>query len=162
MDVADWISKTVPAQSGCYVLVLFLRQSQQLTVGRRAAVEFPSGYYLYVGSAFGPGGLRARLGRHLSGSRRRHWHVDYLREVAEPVEAWFQTLAVSREHEWADCLGRGRGLRPVAGFGASDCGCLSHLYRGKALPGCSAFRVRLPPGDASALPISRIRVPPQP
>jgi Uri superfamily endonuclease len=162
VDTVDRIREIVPARSGCYVLVLFLQQRHQLTVGRRAAGEFSPGYYLYVGSAFGPGGLRARLGRHVSGSGRRHWHVDYLRAVAAPVEAWFQIQAVSGEHEWAECLGRGRGLRPVAGFGASDCGCLSHLYQSTALPGCAAFRARLPRGESPALPVRRIRLQPQP
>ena len=162
MPTAGSIRDCVPAQSGCYVLVLLLQQRHQLTVGRRAPGEFPPGHYLYVGSAFGPGGLRARLDRHVSGSRRRHWHVDYLREVAQPVEVWFQTQTASREHEWADCLSRGRELRPVVGFGVSDCGCLTHLYHSKSLPAHAAFCRRLPRDLASAFPVQRIRLSPQP
>jgi len=38
------------------------------------------GYYIYIGSAFGPGGVRARMLRHLRADKPKHWHIDYLRE----------------------------------------------------------------------------------
>jgi Uri superfamily endonuclease len=67
------------------VLVLRLDTPQTIAIGRLGSIDFPVGWYLYVGSAHGPGGLHARLARHrrrLGGTKRAHWHVDYLREHA--------------------------------------------------------------------------------
>ncbi|HYA22015.1 MAG TPA: DUF123 domain-containing protein [Thermoproteota archaeon] len=41
-------------------------------------MAFHPGLYLYVGSARGPGGLRARVARHLRRDKVRKWHIDYL------------------------------------------------------------------------------------
>ena len=112
-------------------------------MGRLGLLEFRSGYYVYAGSAFGPGGLRARLTRHWIGSTRRHWHVDHLRAAAEPAGAWFQVQQQSREHEWAGALARGRGAVPVPGFGSSDCACTSHLFHFDSAPSFEAFSRRL-------------------
>ena len=46
---------------GIYALVLHLEHREEITVGKLGTVTFPAGYYLYVGSALGPGGLEARL-----------------------------------------------------------------------------------------------------
>jgi Uri superfamily endonuclease len=37
------------------------------------------GYYLYLGSALGLGGLRTRIADRQKPSLRPHWHFDYLR-----------------------------------------------------------------------------------
>ena len=47
---------------GAYALVLHLERKEEITVGRLGTFAFPAGYYLYAGSALGPGGLEARLG----------------------------------------------------------------------------------------------------
>lgn len=135
--------ETVPAGPGCYALVLALGSTTHVDVGRLGPLELLPGYYIYVGSAFGPGGLRARLSRHWAGASRRYWHIDYLRAVSKPVSAWFQVQRESREHEWAAALARGRSLDAVPGFGCSDCRCVSHLYHSAAAPSFAAFRRRL-------------------
>jgi histidyl-tRNA synthetase len=90
-------------------------------------VILPPGAYLYLGSAHGPGGLPARLRRHLSADKRPHWHVDRL-TAAGTVERIF-VLPNGRECDLVD-----RALKlpaahvPVAGFGSSDCRrCPAHL-----------------------------------
>jgi hypothetical protein len=80
------ISRTVvdiPADPGAYLLHLRLHQPRILRVGRLGEFSFAAGEYLYTGSACGPGGLRARLGRHLRGGGKPHWHIDSLRAAAE-------------------------------------------------------------------------------
>jgi len=52
------------AEPGTYALLLKLDKQERITVGRLGTFDFPAGYYLYVGSALGPGGLQARLARH--------------------------------------------------------------------------------------------------
>ena len=80
--------------------------------------------------ARGPGGLRARLGRHWDGGERLHWHVDYLRRAAQPAAAaWVPGRSVV-ECRWAHRLASVGDLEPgPAGFGASDCRCPTHLFR---------------------------------
>ena len=51
---------------------------------RFGKLTLAAGQYAYVGSAHGPGGLRARVGRHLRAEKPLHWHIDYL-TAALPV-----------------------------------------------------------------------------
>jgi Uri superfamily endonuclease len=123
---------------GTYALALWLAQPATIAVGRLGEFTFPAGYYLYVGSALGPGGLKARLARHLrrqASDKRIHWHIDYLRERAAWVGAWAQASARRLECRWAAAVLRRPGAQVVApGFGASDCRCRSHLVHLPALP----------------------------
>ncbi len=128
---------------GTYVLALWLAAPQTIAVGRLARTEFPSGWYLYVGSALGPGGLRARLSRHwrrLVSGKRAHWHLDYLREVAAWGGAWASHSEERLECTWAEILRRRPGASTVVReFGASDCHCPGHLVRVASLPGEAWF-----------------------
>lgn len=115
------------ARPGISALALYLDQHQQLRIGALGDFLFPAGYYLYVGSAWGPGGLRARVGRHLRGGSIQHWHIDYLRAVAEPCALWVAPEAAD-ECAWAMQLLALPEARIVAPrFGASDCDCPAHL-----------------------------------
>jgi Uri superfamily endonuclease len=123
---------------GTYVLALWLEAPADISIGRHGESRFPAGWYLYAGSAFGPGGLRARLSRHqrrVASGKQAHWHVDYLRERTVWGGAWGSSAAQRLECTWAAALRRLPGARIVApGFGASDCRCLSHLVHVSALP----------------------------
>jgi len=130
------------SEHGTYVLILRLHAERSIRVGRMGACAFPSGYYAYVGSARGPGGVAARVGRHLRRHKTRRWHIDYLRAAAEPIEVW---VAVSEspdlEHTFACALESMRFLHPaMAGIGSSDCGCPTHLFHSARLPSLRAFR----------------------
>jgi len=122
---------------GSYLLGLRLDQNVILTVGRLGRFTFPAGYYIYAGSARGPGGLPARLARHQRRQKRFHWHIDYLLPHTCLVEVW--TLVSERRLEctWAGAVGQMSGARVVAPrFGASDCRCPSHLlYFAQRPPG---------------------------
>ena len=128
---------------GTYVLALWLDASRTISIGRLGRFAFPSGWYLYVGSARGPGGLRARLQRHwrrVASGKRLHWHVDHLREHAIWGGAWARCSEQQLECAWADALRRLPDASTVAqGFGASDCRCLTHLVRVSSMPGADWF-----------------------
>ena len=79
----------LPSLPGTYALVLRLSRRMEIVVGRLGVLEAQPGYYVYVGSALGPGGLAARLGRHLRREKTWHWHVDYLRAAAHVEELWY-------------------------------------------------------------------------
>jgi len=51
----------LPEAKGTYVLVMEVGQMRRLAIGRLGNFELVPGFYLYVGSACGAGGLAARL-----------------------------------------------------------------------------------------------------
>ena len=113
---------------GTYVLVLRSQVSATVRVGRWGVLPVLPGTYLYVGSAFGPGGVAARVSRHCRATKSKHWHIDYLREQTALESAWFSHAPERLEHRWATSLGGSDGLQAIAGFGCSDCQCASHLF----------------------------------
>jgi len=120
----------LPALPGSYALRLRLAKDSILQVGRLGQFRFSRGDYIYLGSALGPGGLRARLGRHLRGDGRLRWHIDTLREAAQVFGFHYIISPLSLECRWAQALVAMPGSSmPVPGFGASDChsGCRAHL-----------------------------------
>jgi len=111
-----------PRSRGAYILVI--RASRPVEARVRGGVRsLCPGVYLYVGSAGGPGGLRARLTRHVHGPRRRHWHIDWLTgsDACSVVAAVYTTRCwgVKAEACLAGCL-EAEGLTPIPGFGATD------------------------------------------
>ncbi len=98
------------------------------------------GYYLYMGSAFGPGGLRGRLSHHFAPPASPYWHIDYLRQAAELLEVWHTDDPVKREHVWARALCKHPQCSiPAPRFGASDCRCPAHLVYMEARPSMAWF-----------------------
>lgn len=138
-------SARLPPAPGDYLLVWWLTGSQPpVHVGRLGAIRFAPGTWAYAGSAHGPGGLRARLSRHLTPDKPLHWHVDHVaaalappsviaipgpgKRSGRPVPAGGHMRRL--ECDIVRCLLRTVGfLSPIAGFGSSDCrdGCPAHL-----------------------------------
>ncbi len=126
-------SADAPATTGAYALWLRLPAPVEVRAGKRKGV-LPAGDYLYCGSAKGPGGLRARVARHMRKNKRAHWHVDQLTSVAKALGAFVE--------EGGDECALNAALDgmpiPLPGFGSSDCRrCPAHLRlwpKGAALP----------------------------
>ncbi|MET0066704.1 MAG: GIY-YIG nuclease family protein [Candidatus Thiodiazotropha sp.] len=130
-----------PKAPGTYVLVLHCPSKQTLRIGRLGTHTLPRGWYLYVGSAFGPGGVAARCAHHRRISPRPRWHIDYLRAGSRLVEIWYSHDPQHREHAWAELLAEHLSLeQPVSGFGASDCDCGSHLFHSAVKPQGESFQ----------------------
>jgi Uri superfamily endonuclease len=89
------------SKPGTYALVLRSLKSTSTQIGRRGGLRIVPGYYIYVGSAFGPGGVQARITRHCRKTKSKHWHIDYLREHVNPVFAWYSNEPIHLEHRWA-------------------------------------------------------------
>ncbi len=119
---------------GTYALIFQIETERSLKVGRLGTLYFFPGFYLYVGSAFGPGGIQARVGRHLKKLKRVRWHVDYLSAEADLLEVWNSCFTEKQEHEWASKLGSAGSAAIIPGFGSSDCFCESHLFYFKTRP----------------------------
>jgi Uri superfamily endonuclease len=112
---------------GTYTLLVRLPRAVDIEVGALGTHEFPAGAYAYTGSALGSGGF-ARVDRHrrvaVGDHDVRHWHVDYLLgHPATDLVDVVTTPGADAECAVATALPDG----PVAGFGASDCDCRSHL-----------------------------------
>jgi Uri superfamily endonuclease len=129
-------------ETGTYVLLLHLAADEQLTIGKLGTFDFPAGWYTYVGSAFGSGGLVGRLKYHLQPVEKPHWHIDYLRQSARLVEIWLSPDTERREEEWVDLILAIPGATIVAdGFGASDTDRESHLIYFDIRPSLEDFAV---------------------
>ncbi|MFB6079029.1 MAG: DUF123 domain-containing protein [Halarchaeum sp.] len=115
---------------GTYTLLLELAEAATVAFGAAGERELEPGWYAYAGSAFGPGGLDARVDRHQRVARGehdvRHWHIDYLTGHSETrLDAVFVTEGDDRECALARTLAAAG--EAVSGLGASDCDCESHV-----------------------------------
>lgn len=114
-----------PNKPGSYLVWLYLQNNSTILTPKKT--KLTTGWYLYAGSANGPGGLRARLSRHLAKDKSKRWHIDQL------------TIKATKRYGWAWLDGKECNLithlqahpafhHPVKGFGSSDCqNCQSHL-----------------------------------
>jgi sugar fermentation stimulation protein A len=110
---------------GSYLLVLRLDEGKHIRVGRLGNLPFRRGCYVYVGSAMN--GLSARIARHRRLRKKLHWHIDYLRQEADDIVALPIRSSKRDECDVATSLSTVLKMGP-AGFGASDCGCVTHLF----------------------------------
>lgn len=120
------------SEPGSYMLLLRLDRPASIGVGRFGCVSFAPGRYVYTGSALGPGGVAARLGRHLRPEKPCHWHIDYLTAVLAVTGATVSYGSERLECAWSRALHALPGAAaPIRGFGSSDCrsGCAAHLWR---------------------------------
>jgi Uri superfamily endonuclease len=118
---------------GIYTLIVEILEPMSTKIGSLGIIRFPASLYLYTGSALGPGGVEARVGRHLRCRKRLFWHIDHL-----TVDRRITVVA----HVAVDCLRRMEcrinqklaslpKAAPILRFGASDCNhsCASHLIQ---------------------------------
>lgn len=120
---------------GCYSLIIDLKRKKTIRVGKLGEAVFPTGTYVYTGSAMK--GLGARLRRHCNRQKKIHWHIDHLLTLQS---ARVRQIILYLAAPGQECRQNKRiAARPGAAvilknFGASDCksGCPSHLlYFGK-------------------------------
>jgi Uri superfamily endonuclease len=125
----------VEPKPGTYALILSCGTNAPIQIGRLGTMQLQRGYYIYLGSALRPGGLRARIAHHQRLSTRPHWHTDYLRAHTWFPSVWLSYDGKRNEHEWARAMQTVKDATiRFPGFGASDCSCLSHLYFFKCCP----------------------------
>ena len=161
----------VTAAAGVYALILNLEKPKSITFNRGRSLQrqvvvaphrFESGWYVYLGSARGAGGLGRRLARHhriKADTKRMRWNVDFFREHADLTEVWFtETVDKEHEHNWAKAVAGLPGASvPVEGFRTSDCdsGCLSHFFHLPDRPTAGLFRSALLQGKVKT-PVSAV------
>jgi Uri superfamily endonuclease len=141
---------SIPSAPGTYVLALNASSPGEVTVGSFGSIQVQPGWYLYSGSALGPGGLHGRLSRHLRSTVCR-WHIDYLKPLAPIRQIWYTVSPRRCEHLWAAALAALPGAQlPWPRFGASDCICPSHLFHFLELPSLERFIESIKQADPQA------------
>ncbi|MEI2383790.1 GIY-YIG nuclease family protein [Breoghania sp. JC706] len=140
IEGVSWVSeKTVgrlPEAPGSYVLLIRLSRKRALDMPRLGYPVLLRGWYAYCGSAHGPGGIRARVSRHMRREKVLRWHVDRLTVAAGEVRA--AAFTDRGECDLVATLMQAGFTVPVPGFGSTDCRvCPAHLLR---WPGASASR----------------------
>lgn len=108
---------------GCYCLIIRVDENKRLKIGKKLERDFRKGYYVYIGSAMN--NLKSRVKRHLSKSKKDHWHIDYLLKHSTVTEV------IYNENKKVECeLSKelSKNNEYIQDFGCSDCTCSSHLY----------------------------------
>ena len=118
----------IRSDKGTYAVIFQCLSKGTQRVGQWGMISLREGYYVYVGSAFGPGGVKARVSRHYRNPIRLHWHIDYLRRFLHPVTVWYTYDPKRLEHQWAKVFLNMNYMSSFPGFGCSDCDCYSHLF----------------------------------
>ena len=121
------MDEPISREPGAYLLLIELAAPLALDIPRLDPATLAPGRYAYCGSAYGPGGLRARIGRHLRCDKVQRWHIDRL--TAAGRVAGVRAVPGGRECALLrDLLARPGVSVPVPGFGSSDCrACPAHL-----------------------------------
>jgi Uri superfamily endonuclease len=86
---------------GTYILILYLNTPETIEIGKLGSNPFKPGFYVYVGSTFGPGGLNSRLKHYVSHAKNPHWHIDYFRKHATITGIRVDQSVRKLEHQWA-------------------------------------------------------------
>ncbi len=114
----------LPSGPGAYILLIEIQTNVTVRLPRRPDAVLVPGRYLYCGSAGGPGGIKARVARHMRAAKTVRWHVDQVTTTGKVFGAW--VFPGGLECELVAALS---ALPvPIPGFGSSDCRrCTSHL-----------------------------------
>lgn len=116
----------LPAAAGAYGLMIRIDRPAEIK-RRGRSWRIPAGWHVYAGSAYGPGGVAARLGRHFREDKPLRWHVDALTTQADALAA-FAYEGGAECALVAGLLAQPGFSAPAPGFGSSDCRvCPAHL-----------------------------------
>ncbi len=121
----------IPRRPGSYILILEIVKDITVNVGSLGIILFKKGFYMYIGSARGPGGLRARLTRHLKGPSHVKWHIDYLtsKDEVKTIAVVVSETSLDVEEAISKEMLRQKCVEPgIKGFGSSDKRSVTHLF----------------------------------
>ena len=104
MGLNEMLMSIAGSKKGTYILIMKAEASTPVMIGKLGILNVLPGYYAYVGSAFGSGGLKARIGHHMKIASRPHWHIDYLRKEVNLEKIYFDYSGERFEYSWAKSL----------------------------------------------------------
>jgi len=125
----EQVREGLPSAKGSYLLILESSSHAVITIGKKGCLTLHPGFYVYIGSALGPGGLRARVSRHSDRDKKQHWHIDYLRPYLQLSAVCYCACSERLEDAWSQQVGAWPEAEvPMKGFGATDRLMSTHLY----------------------------------
>ncbi|NPA99513.1 MAG: DUF123 domain-containing protein [Crenarchaeota archaeon] len=105
---------------GVYLLIIEIIKPLTIMIKKRN-YELKKTHLIYVGSAHGPGGLSARISRHLKTNKKVHWHID---QVTSSKHAMIKAVCLlpmaPRNYESIISSRLADALEYVPGFGSTD------------------------------------------
>ena len=111
-----------------------LKDNSKTKIGKLGMIDFPKGYYCYVGSALGKAiNLENRICRHKKLNKEKSgklkWHIDYF--LVNPNVSIIDTMTINSNKKMECKISK--KLEKVAdksinSFGSSDCNCKSHFH----------------------------------
>ncbi|MCD6196655.1 MAG: GIY-YIG nuclease family protein [Staphylothermus sp.] len=114
----------IPSLPGYYLLIFRIYKKLTIITRGNKVFSLNPGIYVYIGSAYGPGGLRSRIIRHLRRNKKVFWHVDYLttNKYVELVGFVIITITSNKTIDLENLLSKKiqKHLEPILGFGCSD------------------------------------------
>ena len=118
-----------------------VEKESMIDIGSLGKIQFPKGYYVYIGSA--QNSLEKRIHRHCSKNKKIRWHIDYLvsKNKVKITNVYFKIAGKAEECKTAQKIADISTAEPIKGFGSSDCRCMSHLFRLSALDGLKALEM---------------------
>lgn len=121
---------------GIYCLILECTAAADVRIGALGVLRFVPGWYLYVGSALGSGGL-SRVSRHIRFFREKYrppkWHIDYF--MADAAVRLRAAVCAVTDRDFECVFASALGGEGVPAFGCSDCDCATHLLYRREMPG---------------------------
>ena len=107
-----------------YILFIENNRLFSLHIGRGLFCKFPSGVYIYIGSA--KKNLKKRILRHFSNKKKLYWHIDYFLVSTDIIDVY---VGQREEKELVSVILREKNPKiPCKGFGATDSPHPSHLF----------------------------------
>ena len=127
---------------GTYILMMKLKDNSKMRIGKLDLIDFPKGYYCYVGSALGKAvNLENRIGRHkklnTKKSGKLKWHIDYF--LVNPNSSIIDTIVIQNNHRLECSISEKLeriAKKSINGFGCSDCNCKSHFHYFENIKDC--------------------------
>ncbi len=116
---------------GKYLILLYNSRKQKIEVGKLGEVDFPKGYYLYIGSS--KINVFKRIAYHKRKKINKHWHLDYITENLK-ITADIPLINCNKSECFITSTLETFDGKRVTNFGSSDCDCYSHLLYFKKNP----------------------------
>lgn len=104
-----------------YILVLHLPADALLSIASLGDIEFPGGFYAYVGTAANSDLLVDVLKRHLSPIQTPRNDIEGFQQMAQIVEIWLSAKQMPKRNDLVDLLLAMPGsMSLIEGFGGAD------------------------------------------
>ncbi len=123
--------KRIPKCPGYYALLIKIQKKTIIDHPKFNKKTLDPGYYIYVGSARGPGGIAARIKRHVKKNKKKKWHIDYLtskQDVKTILIGYKCTTKPEGEEKMSHTLEK-IASPALEKFGSTDKKDETHLYK---------------------------------